>query len=87
LEVANDQGLGKKEAENVDSRVRISPKVDTESVECGELWLKHVEAADQFYRELKKKGVSRRVWGWRPAGTHLVRTTAGGAELPALDGR
>ena len=32
--------------------------VDTESGECGELRLKHIEAAEQFYRELKKKGVS-----------------------------
>jgi len=35
--------------------------VDTESGECGELRLKHCEAAEQFYRELKKKGVSVRV--------------------------
>ena len=33
---------------------------DTESGECGELRLKHIEAAEQFYRELKK-GVSVRV--------------------------
>src|SRR5215471_8081335 len=35
--------------------------VDTESGECGELRLQHMEAAEQFYRELKKKGVSVRV--------------------------
>ena len=35
--------------------------VDTESGECGELRLRHIEAAEQFYRELKKKGVSVRV--------------------------
>jgi len=35
--------------------------VDTESGDCGELRLQHIEAAEQFYRELKKKGVSVRV--------------------------
>jgi transposase len=35
--------------------------VDTESGECGELRLKHMEAAEQFYRELKTKAVSVRV--------------------------
>ena len=35
--------------------------VDKESGECGELRLKHIEPAEQFYRELKKKGVSVRV--------------------------
>jgi len=35
--------------------------VDTESGECGELRLKHIEPAEQFYRELKNKGVSVRV--------------------------
>jgi transposase len=35
--------------------------VDTESGECGELRLKHCEAAEEFYRELKKKGVSVRI--------------------------
>jgi Transposase len=45
--------------------------VDTESGESGELRLKHIEAAEQFYRELKKKEVSVRVgieatghWRW-----------------------
>ena len=32
--------------------------VETESGECGELRLGHIEAAEQFYRELKKKGVA-----------------------------
>jgi transposase len=35
--------------------------VDTESGECGELRLRHIESAEQFYRELKKKGVRVRV--------------------------
>src|SRR5215813_3983821 len=35
--------------------------VDKESGECGELRLRHCEAAEQFYRELKEKGVSVRV--------------------------
>ena len=35
--------------------------VETESGECGELRLGHMEAAEQFYRELKKKGVNVRV--------------------------
>src|SRR6516225_12098709 len=35
--------------------------VETETGECGELRLKHIEPAEQFYRELKKKGVSVRV--------------------------
>ena len=35
--------------------------VDTEGGECGELRLRHMEAAEQFYRELKKKGVKVRV--------------------------
>jgi transposase len=35
--------------------------VDTGSGDCGELRLTHCEAAEQFYRELKKKGVSVRV--------------------------
>jgi transposase len=35
--------------------------VDKESGECGELRLKHIEAAEQFYRELNRKGVSVRV--------------------------
>jgi transposase len=35
--------------------------VDTESGESGELRLQHIEAAEQFYRELKKKEVTVRV--------------------------
>jgi len=35
--------------------------VDAESGECGELRLTQMEAAEQFYRELKTKGVSVRV--------------------------
>jgi len=34
---------------------------DTESGGCGELRLTHIEAAEQFYRELGEKGVSVRV--------------------------
>jgi transposase len=35
--------------------------VNTETGECGELRLTHIEAAEQFYRQLKKKGVRVRV--------------------------
>ena len=64
----NDQGLGKKEAEDVDYSCDYHPSVqqmawvDRETGECGERRLRHESGeAEQFYRELKKKGVSVRV--------------------------
>jgi hypothetical protein len=59
--------------------------VDTESGECGELRLRHIEAAEQFYRELKKKGVSVRV-GMEATGHSMVRAFIGRAQLRAVGG-
>src|SRR5215510_7461361 len=64
---AYDQGLGKRRPKmfiigcDYHPSVQQIAWVDTESGECGELRLRHCEAAEQFYRELKKKGVSVRV--------------------------
>jgi Transposase len=60
---ANDQGLGREEAEHADHpSVQQIAWVDSETGECGERRLTHSGGeAEQFYRELKKKGISVRV--------------------------
>ena len=55
--------------------------VDTESGECGERRLAHCAEAEQFYRELKQKGVNVRVGNGGYRALALVRALAGRAEL------